>query len=643
MARSLAVGRPYLAMWVATLCVSSRSHKPNRSYFHRRNGKVFSKREGQSGNLGYCNANMQDEGQTSTSKDEAQNTSFQQEVQAICQILHENFWGDNAAEKLKQALKKLTANHVLEVLKRMENVEVSVGFFLWADAHVKKGDWGKAKDIYAQMASSGPSPDSITYNTLIDGLTKLKRMNDAYLLLGELIRSGYSSTSDSYNILMKGLCQEGRVNEAYCLMSNMLRNGCRPTVVTHNIMIDGMCKIGKVEDAAKILGAMHEFECSPDTHTYTVMINGYTEAGQMDKAWSLFLELKNKGYIPDVITYGVLMDGFCKANRLEAAFELLVEMLGRKISLNTIVYTMFLDCLCKSNKAKLAHTILDDMVCNHCIPDAITYRALMNGLSKSGQTSRAYDIMMSLVKENTYPSLSNCKALIDGLCKSGLIEEAMTWFDKLNERKVDIITYKLLIGSASRAGRLDDASKLLKKMSQAGFDTSRKYYLNIILGFCNQGRFDSACKVFEDLVSAKIILSEVTSKDLGDLYCDGRDTNSASTLLYKALENAPANHFSSFVEVSRIYKRSSIDKELNFPQEDEAPCFHFVAAYHLSSPHIVSETLSMGEWECLSSNIQTYVTSVESGSGRWTDMAENSVNRCNRLLRLDQEKALASI
>ncbi|MCO5567955.1 hypothetical protein L7F22_021651 [Adiantum nelumboides] len=682
MARSLLLGRPYLAMWVATLCVSSRSHKLKHLYCHRKDGKVFGKRKRPSGNFGCCNANVHNETQTSNPQEEAQSLNFQEEVEAICQILHENLWGIDTEEKLRQASKKLTANHVLEVLKRMESVEMSVGFFLWAgrqvgfkhnsvtyagilklvgckqefqcmkkllvamrsekcklntatfniiitsygragltkkawetfskmkvfrcvpdmstyntllNAHMKKREWGRVKNIYRQMASDGPSPDIITYNTLMDGLTKSNRMNDAYMLLGDMIQNGYLPTTVSYNMLMKGLCEKGRVNEAHCLMSNMLKNGCKPTVVTHNTIIDGMCKVGRFKDAAKLFAAMHVSECSPETQTYTVMINGYTEAGKMEEAWNLFLEMKKNGCIPDATTYGVLMDGFCKSNRLEAAFEVLVEMLGRNIAVNTVIYTMFMDCLCKANKSELAHTILDDMVCNDCIPDAITYRALMNGLSKFGQTPKAYLIMMSLVKVSiSYPSLSNFKALIDGLCKSGMIEEAMTWFDKLHEKDApDIITYKLLVGSAYRAGRLDDSYKLLEKMAQAGFDPSKKYYVNLILGFCIQGSFDSACKVFEDLLSAKITSSNVTSKCISDCSSDGSNTVNACTLLYKALENAPAKHSISFMEVFRFLCQGDsmyLARELLEHMMDR-PCFSTI----LDGVKVLHAWLSNGE------------------------------------------------
>ena len=416
------------------------------------------------------------------------------------------------------------------------------------NAYVKKGAWNRVKELYSQMFEVGPSPDSYTFNTLVDGLLKAKMMNDASLMLREMVINGYTPSVVSYNTLMEGLCVEDKVDEACILMGNMMRNGCIPTVITYNILINGMSKVGRMADARIIVHLMQEIGCFPNVHTYTIIMNGCMKTHETNEAWSTFLEMKKRECVPDIITYGVLMDGFYKADKLEAGFELMVETLASKIPLNTVVYTMLLDCLCKTNKADLAHTILDDMLCNRCIPDLITYRALINGLSKSGKFSKTYEVMIELIKYTSSTlDIANIKALIDGLCKGGYIKEAMECFNGLPHNKIvpDIILYKVIIGSAYRKDWLEDAYTVMKAMMRTGFYPNAKFFHDMILGYCEQGKFDMANKVLEDMMLNEKIFPIDSSKDWD---YNENDFCSAITLLHTSMDRVPPQQILSFVE-----------------------------------------------------------------------------------------------
>ncbi|KAG6471652.1 hypothetical protein ZIOFF_067362 [Zingiber officinale] len=77
------------------------------------------------------------------------------------------------------------------------------------------GRMEEAMELWREMASgTGPgcSPNTVTYSTLMDGLSKAGRVEEAMSLLDNMKRIGLGADAYVYGALVSGLCNAGSVD-----------------------------------------------------------------------------------------------------------------------------------------------------------------------------------------------------------------------------------------------------------------------------------------------------------------------------------------------------------------------------------------------------------------------------------------------
>jgi pentatricopeptide repeat protein len=82
------------------------------------------------------------------------------------------------------------------------------------------------------MHSSQIIPDTVTYNSLINGLCKKRALARTDELLQTMISEGHKPDVVTYTTLFVGLCKKGELEKAMELLANMISKGHKPNVVT---------------------------------------------------------------------------------------------------------------------------------------------------------------------------------------------------------------------------------------------------------------------------------------------------------------------------------------------------------------------------------------------------------------------------
>lgn len=165
---------------------------------------------------------------------------------------------------------------------------------------------------------------------------------------------GYVPDAFTFNSLMDGLCKGGRIQDAFTLLEDMKRAGCAPDVAVYNTLIDGLRKANKVEEAGQLLQEMQSSGCEPDTITFNILIDELCKGGRLDDAFKLFEEMTGKD-CADIVTYNSLLHGLCLVGRVDEAFKLFNEIRGKdslehKVSPDFVTYTTL---LCGARQAGL--------------------------------------------------------------------------------------------------------------------------------------------------------------------------------------------------------------------------------------------------------------------------------------------------
>nr|GFA19760.1 hypothetical protein [Tanacetum cinerariifolium] len=165
-------------------------------------------------------------------------------------------------------------------------------------------------EVVEGMWRKGVNPDVVTYGTLISGLAKKGEMGRASEVFDEMCEKGMNPD------VMSGEVWEDLVvsREVY------------PDVGSYNVMISGLCKCGKVKESLEVWERMKRNDREMDLFTYSSVINVFCESGNVEGGMMVFNEMIGKRVCPDVAVYNVLLNGCFRGGMVSECFELWERM-----------------------------------------------------------------------------------------------------------------------------------------------------------------------------------------------------------------------------------------------------------------------------------------------------------------------------
>ncbi|CAN1187111.1 Pentatricopeptide repeat-containing protein At5g40400, partial [Linum perenne] len=141
----------------------------------------------------------------------------------------------------------------LNLVVELERLDASISWDVYDYLIVRMCDEDKpfaAKSLLERKCQHGYEPDMLTYEKLIESLSKVNNLADALLLKSEIIHRNGKPSVVTYKALIAGLCRTGRRAEAEMLMDEMVESGIIPGQEICWVLISRYCKeraVGKAE------------------------------------------------------------------------------------------------------------------------------------------------------------------------------------------------------------------------------------------------------------------------------------------------------------------------------------------------------------------------------------------------------------
>ncbi|XP_071936539.1 pentatricopeptide repeat-containing protein At2g13420, mitochondrial-like [Coffea arabica] len=200
-----------------------------------------------------------------------------------------------------------------------------------------------AEKVFVEMRDRGVEPDVTSYSILLHvysrahkpalSLEKLKMMKDR----------GICPNVATYTSVVKCLCSCGRIEDAEVLLDEMVSNGVNPATATYNCFFEEYRGRKDTEGAMRLYRKMKEDGsfCSPSIHTYNILLGMFTKVNKMGLAMEIWEDMKASRIGPDLDTYTLLIHGLCARRNWRVACELFMEMiekgyLPQKITFQTL-------------------------------------------------------------------------------------------------------------------------------------------------------------------------------------------------------------------------------------------------------------------------------------------------------------------
>ncbi|PAN46333.1 hypothetical protein PAHAL_9G177800 [Panicum hallii] len=377
------------------------------------------------------------------------------------------------------------------------------------NALAEHGRAAEARGVFDGMLAAGVAPTASSFNILVKLYAwRTAEFHLAYDEIHGMRGHGVVPDVGTYSTLVTGLCRAGRLDEAWGVLDWMLQEGCRPMVHTYTPILQGYCRNGHIEEARKLIDFMEGAGCPPNSVTYNILIKALCDDGRFDEVEQVLDEIKTKGLKPSSVTYNTYMDALSKKGMGEKALRLVEDMQCEGLKLTAFTLSIVINCCCWNSKFSEVIPLLERSTELDWCAAVVAYNTVMSRLCDTGRWLAILELLADMIKKGIIPNTRTFNILINSLCTRGKLSIVKNLV--FNHRfPANVVTYNTLIHWSYYHGKASDAENMFEYMTQvANIAPDEVTYTIMVDGFCRQGEFDKATDCFKGSLKNRL------SKDL---------------------------------------------------------------------------------------------------------------------------------
>lgn len=427
---------------------------------------------------------------------------------------------------------------------------------------------GGVKEAYSVLRSSVDQsyfPDKQTFTTLASALCRERKIEEMKELMHLAVRQNIVPPASTYDKFISALSQAGRVDEGYLLHGELKNPAARASYVK---MVKGFVKLKRGDIAARLLVDMEAkgyklsrplcraviccllemdnprgrvinllqmlTHCKPSCRTYDFFLDGAGHAQQPELARELFEWMQRNGVTPHMSSHVLMLQGYLKSGRISDALNFFNDvrrcgLAGKKL------YHALIVGLCKSSRTDIAQEFLFSMLRVGLNPSIECYEHLVQKLcslqryreaihlvnvyEKMGRrltsfigniflyhsliSPQLYETCVHLrgVEEAGFSGNSTLHLMIGAFSGCLRVSHRIEDWERLIEKcfPLDIFTYNLLLKQVAKRD-MEKARLLFGRICQRGYQPNCWTYDIMVRGFSHHGRADEAKRWLEEML-----------------------------------------------------------------------------------------------------------------------------------------------
>ncbi|OMO68092.1 hypothetical protein COLO4_29903 [Corchorus olitorius] len=406
-------------------------------------------------------------------------------------------------------------------------------FNILADALCAEGKLDKMKELFVIALERNLMPSNSVYSKFIAALCDSNRVEEGYLVHGEVSRLGKCVARNSYSNLIQGFVKSNRGDIAGRLLLEMLENGHKPSRKLFRTVICCLLDMQNQEKQFFKLLEMHlsRFEPNSQIYDFFIMAAGYAKKPEL--ARQIFEMMKRSGMEPTVTSDTIVLHSYLKNNRISDALNFFNDVRRRRGTIGRKLYNSMVVGLCRVKKEELALEVLREMKINNVEPTVQCYEYLIQLLCSKKNYVLVVHIINELEKTRgkvtsfignvlLYHSLRD-KGLYDawiqlrdvqdetsdfallgqliGACSGCIhVSQDIESLEELIEEcfPLDIYTYNLLLRKLCES-KVDHAFELYDLICRRGHEPNKWTYDIVVRGLLRSGRKEEAGKWLKEM------------------------------------------------------------------------------------------------------------------------------------------------
>ncbi|GKU97241.1 hypothetical protein SLEP1_g10411 [Rubroshorea leprosula] len=343
--------------------------------------------------------------------------------------------------------------------------------------------------LFARMLAQGTEIDEVAMVCFFSACVQLQDDCMGSQGQGYIVKMGMGGWVKVCNALMDMYGKRGMVDKLRRVFSEMKER----TVVSWTVLLDATVKWEGVGKGRVVFDEMPE----RNEVAWTVMIVGYVGSGFGKEAFVLLREMVfNCGFILNYATLCSFLSACAQSGDMAMGRWVHVYRLKMmEMEMGIMVATALLDMYAKSGRIDTATRVFNSMPQRN----VVTWNAMFNGLAMHGRGRLLVD-MFPRMTEEVNPDNLTFMAVLSACSHSGLVDQGCHYFDSLEPVygiAPKIEHYACMVDLLGRAGRLEEAENLIKKMPIP----PNEVVLGSLLGSCSvHGKIELGERVLQQLI-----------------------------------------------------------------------------------------------------------------------------------------------
>lgn len=370
------------------------------------------------------------------------------------------------------------------------------------DMYAKCGLIDDAKNLFDRMEVK----DEVSWNALVTGYSQIGRFDDALGLFDRMRENNIELNVVAWSAVIAGYAQRGLGYEALDVFKQMNVSGSQPNAVTLVSVLSGCAASGALDSGRethcyaikqvlnlegndlgddmmvinglidmyakcknlKVAHAMFDSieKKNRSVVTWTALIGGYAQHGEAGDALRLFTEMLSGGcrMMPNGFTISCALVACARVGALRVGREIHAYALRNRYEEAMIfISNCLIDMYVKSGDVDAARVVFDNM----SQKNAVSWTSMMMGYGMHGRGEEAVHVFEKMRAAGLPVDGVTFVVLLYSCSHSGIIDQGIRYFDNM-KKDFGVVPeaehYACMVDLLGRAGRLDDAMKLINDM-----------------------------------------------------------------------------------------------------------------------------------------------------------------------------------
>ncbi|CAN1141908.1 Putative pentatricopeptide repeat-containing protein At3g11460, mitochondrial [Linum perenne] len=324
--------------------------------------------------------------------------------------------------------------------------------------YARCGNLVKARQIFDSL----PVKSLISWTAIIGGYGIHGHGEIAVELFDDMIRMGTRPDGAAFVNVLKSSALLSLLFTGKQLHCQIIRTGCLSESFVRTSLLSMYSKCGFVDE---IISGRKLFDEMPRKRlvTWNAIINGYAQNGLANDVLELYREMGSSGIHPNPLTLVGVLSSCANLGAHEVGMEVEMQTHARGFMLDPFLNSGLINMYARCGNLVKAREIFDGLSANNLV----SWTAIIGSYGMHGEGEIAVELFDDMIKSGTRPDGRVFVNVLSACSHAGLTDKGLHYFDAM-EHKYKLHPgpehYSCMVDLLGRAGRLEEAHRLIKSM-----------------------------------------------------------------------------------------------------------------------------------------------------------------------------------